>query len=178
MTVTLHPYEDYAALAVFNHLDPHDHMEAEAVRGAAATPLALFADWRAVQAHGPLSIIAKAGQRPFAVIALGNTGQAGVADAAMLACSHARFAIPLARLAVTIRTRLPSYAAETGIRRIEARSWQSHPTAARLLLAMGFRHDCDMPGFGGSGHVTFRQFAWTAPLAQTPPLATGENPCV
>jgi hypothetical protein len=185
MTISLRPFEDYAALAVFNALDPHDHMEAEAVRGASATALALFADWRMVQGHGPLSLVAHTDTRPFAVITLGNTGQAGVADAAMLACNHQRFARPLARLAVMIRNGLPGYARDTGIRRIEARSWAGHPTASRLLQAMGFCHNCDMPGFGGSGHEVFRQFAWTAPLAPHPApacaavghFATGEQPC-
>lgn len=178
--ITLRPFEDYAALAVFRALDVHDHMEAEAVRGASCTSLALFADWRAAQAHGPLSIIAHTGPaaRPFAVITLGNTGQAGVADAAMLACDHRRHAVALARLAVTIRKGLPTFARDTGISRIEARSWACHPTAARLLTAMGFTHDCDMPGFGGSGHATFRQFAWTAPLAApATPIPAGEPSC-
>lgn len=167
--IAIRPFEDYAALAVLNRLDPHDHMEAEAVRGAACTGLALFADWRMAQAHAALSVIAVSGpaERPFAVLTLGNTGQAGVAEAALLACDHRRHRTDLARLAVLIRAKMPGWALETGVRRIEARCWAGHPTAAALLAAIGFTHDCDMPGFGGSGQIVFRQFAWTSPPAMS-----------
>ncbi|MDZ7919974.1 hypothetical protein [Rhodoferax sp.] len=185
--ITLRPYEDYAAWAVFRALDVHDHMEAEAVRGASATSLALFADWRVAQAHGLLSVVAHAGpaQRPFAVVTMGHTGQKGVAEAAMLACDHARHACALARLAIIMRRGLPRYATDSGITRIEARSWAAHPTAARLLTAIGFTHECDMPGFGRAGEAMFRQFAWNAPAptAHPTPIAAahatqpGESPC-
>jgi hypothetical protein len=168
--IALRPFEDLAALAVFNRLDIHDHMEAEAVRGAGTTSLALFADWRMVQGHGPLSVIAVTGPaaRPFAVLHLGHTGQAGVAQGALLACDHARHRMDLARLCVLIRNDMPAFCLAKGIKRIEARSWAHHPTASRLLETMGFIHECDMPGFGGTGHETFRQFAYLAPVCHTP----------
>jgi hypothetical protein len=163
--IRLRPFNDLAALAVFQRLDLHDQMEAELVRGASCTALGLFADWRAAQGHGPLSLIATTGpaERPFAVFCLGHTGQAGVAEGALLAADHGRHRVALARLAVVIRSRMPAFAAETGINRIEARSWAAHPTAARLLSGMGFRHEADLPGFGRDGTQTFRQFAWTCP---------------
>lgn len=168
--IRVHPWEDYAAMAVFNRLDVNDHIEAELVRGGSTTPLALFAEWRMAQAQGPLSLIAITGPaaRPFAVFALVNTGQAGVADGALLAADHSRHRMALARLVVAIRQRLPALCTETGIHRIEARSWAGHPTAARLLAGIGFRHETDLPGFGRDGTQTFRQFAWTRPSTPQP----------
>jgi len=74
----------------------------------------------------------------------------------------------LARLAVAIRQRIPAFAVKTGINRIEARCWAGHPTASRLLAAMGFAHEADMRGFGRDGTQTFRQFAWTKPATTDP----------
>lgn len=174
--IAIRPYEDLAAMAVFRQLDIHDHMEAELVRGASATALALFADWRLAQGQGPLSVIAVTGPgaRPFAVVTLGNTGQAGVAQGAMLACDHARHARDLARLALAIRHQMPGWCAERGIHRIEARAWAGHPSASRLLSAIGFVHECDMPGFGLTGSAVFRQFAYSLPAH--PPLAIDPEP--
>jgi hypothetical protein len=176
--IRVHPWEDYAAMAVFNRLDVFDHIEAELVRGASYTALGLFAEWRMAQAQGPLSLIATTGPaaRPFAVFALVNTGQAGVADAALLAADHGRHRMPLARLVVAIRQRLPAFAAETGIHRIEARCWASHPTAARLLAGIGFRHETDLSCFGRAGDQTFRQFAWTKATARIFPAAPADHP--
>jgi hypothetical protein len=165
--IEVRPYDDLTAMAVLQRLDAHDHMEAELVRGAPASHLALFADWRAMQAFRLASFVAitgpDRGARPFAVFALAHTGQAGVASAALLARDHAAFRRPLAEMALRIRTELPATCAASGIRRIEARSWAGHPTAAGLLTALGFEHETDMPGFGLSGTITFRQFAWLAP---------------
>lgn len=176
--IAIRPYEDLAAMAVFRRLDVHDQIEAELVRGVSCTALALFADWRAAQAHGPLSVIAVSGPaaRPFAVLTLGNTGQSGVAEAALLACDHARHRVDLARLAVAIRARMPSWCAERGIRRLEARCWFDHPTASSLLTAIGFDHECDMQGFGGTGTVTFRQFAFLVPALALPETPLAHDP--
>jgi hypothetical protein len=175
--IRVHPFEDLAAMAVFSRLDVHDHIEAELVRGAPTTALGLFAEWRAAQAQGPVSLVATTGPsgKPFAVFALGNTGQAGVAEGALLAADHLRHRMALARLAVAIRQRLPAFMAETGINRIEARCWAGHPTASRLLAAMGFRHETDLPGFARDGTQTFRQFAWVRP-ATVPPTAAPDHP--
>ncbi len=170
--IEIRPYEDLASMAVFRALDVHDHIEAELVRGASATALALFADWRLAQAHAPLSIVAVTGAigRPFALLTLGNTGQAGVAQGAMLACDHNRHRHNLARLAVAIRRQMPAWCAERGIHRIEARVWAGHPSASLLLFAIGFAHECNMPGFGLTGTEVFRQFAWSAlPSSIRPP---------
>lgn len=176
--IEVRPFEDLAAWSVFQRLDPHDHLEAEFVRGAPATPLALFCDWRAAQPIQCVSLViqtdARHGAVPFAVLCLANTGQAGVAQAALLARSHEHFRRPLAALAAQIRSRFPAVCAELGIHRIEARCWSNHPSAAILLDRIGFRHECDMPGFGKSGHITFRQFAWIAPSVCATP-ATPER---
>jgi hypothetical protein len=180
--IQVRPWEDLAAMAVFNRLDLHDQVEAELVRGASCTALGLFADWRAAQAHAALSLVIHSGPaaRPFAVLCLGHTGQAGVAEAALLAADHTRHRIDLARLAVTIRARMPGWCAQVGMNRIEARCWLQHPTAARLLTAMGFDHEATLPGFGRDGRATFRQFAWTRTTFDQPstlppdPAATPE----
>ncbi len=164
--IELRPYDDHAAFRVFSVLDPSDHREAELVRGAPATHLALFADWRGVEGARLLSLVAATGWNgsgePFAVIGLGHTGQGGVAQAAMLARNHTRFRLQLAQLGLMIRRRMPDFCAGTGIRRIEARSWSDHPTAGAFLTACGFSLECAMPGFGPHGTTTFNQFAWTA----------------
>lgn len=169
--IWVRPYDDLAALAVLQRLDPSDHLEAEMSRGAPATPLALWADWRAMQGICARSHVAftspARGSRPFAVFAVLRVG-AGLGEAALLARDHAAFRRPLSELAVAIRAGLPPWAAEAGLHRISARSWAGHPTAAGLLTALGFDHECDMPGFGASGTVTFRQFAWIAPACRPP----------
>lgn len=169
MPIRLQPYEDLAALAVFQTLEPWDHREAEVTRAAAASPLSLWADWRAMQPACALSLVAVTGDRPFAVLALGNTGQGGVGQVALLARSHARFRRPLRELVARIRRGLPDECRARGIHRLEARCWDAHPTAAHLLTLIGFRHECRMPGFGLGQH-DFHQFAWTLSAApdQTP----------
>jgi hypothetical protein len=157
------PFEDLAAMAVLSRLDAADQLEAELTRGASVTTLSLFADWRAMEAYRAASFIAFSRGRPFAMFALGHTGQKGVASAALLACDHARHRRPLAELALTIRNAMPAFCIERGIHRIEARAWADHPTASTLLTALGFRPECDMPGFGLTGQITFRQFAWLSP---------------
>lgn len=163
MRLSVRPFDPVAALPVFRLMDPNDHIEAELVRGRAANGIELWADWRAAEAFRVLSFMACEGSTPFAVFALMNTGQAGVAGAALLARPHVRFRGAIARLAVMIRVQLPIEAAARGIHRIEARCWGDHPTAARLLTNLGFAHECDMPGFGPDGRATYRQFAWTNP---------------
>lgn len=174
------PFTDLSAMAVFRQLDPSDHLEAELIRGAPAHALGLFADWRAASRACLLNLcIETSTGTPFAVLALAHTGQAGVAEAALLARNHARFARPLRELAATIRAELPKWCAEHGIHRIEARCWAGHPSAARLLSLIGFRAEADMLGFGQTGQITFRQFAWIDPgllQADHPPAFCAPDP--
>jgi hypothetical protein len=174
MTITLRPWSDHDGMAVFRFLDPLDLAEEEKVRGAAQNALALFADWRAMEPHRIVSLVAYTGGGvPFALFGLCNTGQAGVAGAALVARNHQAFRRPLAELAVLIRRHLPLEAARMGVRRIEARCWFHHPTASSLLEALGFQHECDMGGFGSPEATIFRQFAWIAPApAAQPPEET------
>ncbi|MBA85215.1 MAG: hypothetical protein CML69_10820 [Rhodobacteraceae bacterium] len=161
--IQIQPYSDHAAMAVLKALDPADQLEANAVRGYHATHLELFADWRAINAARVLSVVLVDARRmePFAVLALGNTGQAGVAQAAFLARNHTRFRRQIACAAAQIRRDMPGFCAEAGIRRIEARCWSDHPTAAQFLKLCSFHHEADMPGFGGANApAIFRQFAW------------------
>lgn len=163
MALELRPWDDHDALIVFRTLDHHDQAEAEAVRGRSTSGVQLWADWRSVEQVRIVSILAATAGTPFAVLGLSHTGQAGVAEAALLARSHARFRVPLARLAVLIRRRLPLVAAEAGIHRIEARCAAMHPTAALLLEGCGFHLEAIMRGFGADGGLSFRQFAWVRP---------------
>lgn len=161
--IELAPFENLAGMAVLKNLDPNDLIEAQLMRGGGVDHLDIFSDWRAMQAHAVLSLVLKDGRArggPFAVLALGNTGQAGVAQAALLARDHKRFRRPLAEAALRIRAELPQYCAERGIHRIEARCWHGHPTASKYLEACGFRIEVDMRGFGRDGRHIFRQFAW------------------
>lgn len=163
MKVELRPYDPVAAQFVLARIDPYDQREAELARGAPTTGPELFAEWHAHNAYRVASHVAYAGvsRRPFAVLGLSSTGQAGVGAAALLACDHERWSGPLARLAVMIRLQFPAWCAAQQVHRIECRCWRDHPTAAGLLNAMGFRQEADMRGFGGTGAAHFLQFAWT-----------------
>lgn len=167
MQIDVRPYDDQSAMAVFRRLDVEDRIEAEIVRGAGVTHLQLFAEWRQLQPVAVISRIATANGVPIALFQLVNTGQAGVAAAAFLACDHRRHRRALALIGAAIRAGLPGFAADAGIRRIEARAWSAHPTASQFLTALGFWPECDMPGFPG-GHV-FRQFAWYGVPPQNQP---------
>lgn len=172
--ITVRPYDDMTALPVFQRLDPMDQLEADLVRGSSSAGVQLWAEWRGVQSWRILSFVAlTAGQTPFAVFGLSHTGQAGVASAALLACDHGRYRRELVQLARMIHTHLADECAAQGIHRIEARAWADHPRAAALLRALGFDHECDMPGFGLTGQVTYRQFAW---LSAKHPAATEPAP--
>lgn len=157
----LRPYDDLAAMAVLQALDVADQMEVQLVRGQVTGHLALFAEWRAMQAGFIASFIAQTpGGVPFAVFGLSPSGHAGVGVAALLARDHWRFRRPLAELSIEIRKRLARYCADTALHRIEARSWAEHPSAKRLLTAIGFCYEVSMPGFGPAGSVVFDQYAY------------------
>jgi len=163
-------------MAVLSQLDPFDLLEAQFVRGAPVTHLALFADWRAMRCAWIASYIlttGRDGRRPFAVLAVGHTGQAGVAQAAFLARDHVRHRLAIGRAAVLIRDGLPPFMDAHGIARIEARCWADHPTAPGFLTRVGFKFEARLPGFGGAlASTTFLQFALVAPI----PAAAAANP--
>ncbi|MBY5988206.1 hypothetical protein [Roseovarius atlanticus] len=167
--IDLSGFTNLAGMAVLGHLDVNDLIEAQLVRGHQADHLDLFTDWKVMQAGAVVSLILsdpKTGGRPFAVLALGNTGQAGVAQAALLSKCHVRNRRSLARAALQIRARLPIFCEEVGIFRIEARCWSDHPTAPTFLHHCGFHPEVDMPGFGPKGRDRFTQFAWTNPCTK------------
>tara|TARA_R110000764_G_scaffold11553_1_gene34580 strand:+ start:14638 stop:15171 length:534 start_codon:yes stop_codon:yes gene_type:complete len=163
--VLIQPYSDSSAMLVLSRLDPMDHIEAEQFRGRHVDRLELFADWRAMNAARVVSLVLCTGSEaapiPFAVLGLSLTGQAGVAQAALLARNHVKFRRPLITAGAEIRGRLPAFCEENNIYRIEVRSWGGHPRAARFLTLCGFQHEIEMPGFGGASGTTFHQFAWT-----------------
>lgn len=158
--IQLRPFTDAEAWRVFLFLDGFDFIEAELVRGARALNVSLFADWRQVEGARLLSYVVVGRGGPFAVLGLSHTGQAGVAQAALLARDHKRHRRELAELGCAIRREMPAFCAEQGIHRVEARCWSDHPTASRFLEAVGFRHEADMPGFGTDGHATFQLYAY------------------
>jgi hypothetical protein len=173
--IQLCPPEPLALNAVLSRLDLHDQIEAELVRGRPTGGLELFADWWSMRgawvgshvfATGP-----SRGGAPFAVGALVNTGQAGVAQAALLARDHARYRRPLAELALRLAVELPAFCQARGIHRVEARCWAAHPSAPRFLTLIGFAHEADMPGFGADGAQMFSQFA----LYVAPPPEPAED---
>ena len=164
--IKVQAYSAHAAMAVLSNLDPYDLIEAQLVRGQSTTHLDLFSDWHVIQPHAVFSVVlrdeTKAGQ-PFAVVVLNNTGQAGVAQAALLARDHIRHRRALVAACRKIRNEMPGFCIDWGIHRVEARTHAGHPRASRFLTACGFVHETDMHGFGASGRAVFRQFAWTNP---------------
>jgi hypothetical protein len=161
MSIGIQPYDDHGAMVVFSDLDAYDLMEAHLVRGSAMSHLGLFGDWRSMRPAWIESHVLTTRGRPFAVLAIANTGQAGVAQAAFLARNHAKFRRAIAEAAVIMRSDLPILMEDRGIHRIEARCWTGHPTAARFLAAIGFDLECFMTGFGPDGRAGFIQFAAT-----------------
>ncbi|MGY9050348.1 hypothetical protein P775_08380 [Puniceibacterium antarcticum] len=160
------PYEDHAALEVFRRLDASDLQEAALARGAEGSHLALWAEWRGMQAVGVLShVLRTRSGMPFAVLAVVPMSR-GVAQGAFLARSHTSFRMPLARAAVEICQRLPVWAKSAGIHRLEARCWAAHPTAPRFLAACGFTFEAITSGYGPNGSADFLQFAWVQPGGQ------------
>lgn len=160
MTIALRPYDDLSAMVIFQALDPCDQYEVDLVRGAVTTPLALFAEWRAMQPGFVVSYIAQTGRgTPFAVFGLAHAGQAGVVTAGLLARDHRHFRRQLAQLGVLIRRHLPDLCRDNGIRRVEVRTWSDHPTAKGLLHQIGFCEECRLTGFGPAGADLFHQFS-------------------
>lgn len=162
-------YDLGLSMKVFDFLDHNDLAEAAVTRGMAGSLVALTArhfaiDWHNANAFRLMSLVAchkrqMGAELPFAVFGVSVTGQAGVAQVALLAKAHFRFRRELAELAVLIRRGLPEFAAERGLHRIEARSWAAHPTGGGFLRAIGFEHECTMPGFGADGMEQFEQYA-------------------
>lgn len=162
MTLSIAPYDDLAAIGIFRNLDPDDMREAQALRGMRAAYPQLFAEWHSVQSHAVLSVVLQWVSGPFAVLILGNTGQAGVAQAAMVAKDHRVWRRGLLAAGQTIRREMPGFCTQHGIHRVEARAWAQHPRAGRFLRLCGFRLEAEMTGFGADGAGVFHQYAWTA----------------
>lgn len=159
--IRLMPWKDAPAAAVFRSLDPHDWIEAQIARGGDPSWMMRFADWReARQSWLASHVLATHGGTPFAVLAVTATAQAGVAEAAFLARDHWRFRHEIACAGVLFRQRLPGWAREHGLHRIEARAWEGHPSAPRFLQALGFRLEARLRGFGVGGNQAFLQFAF------------------
>lgn len=168
--VTLHPYHLVSAAEVFRDLDPCDQTEADVALGYRIAPDAMAQLWSDLAIHTLYQAVAAWQGQAFAVFSLSSAGMAGNASAALMARDHRRFRRPLAELALRIRAEMPGFALGLGVNRIEARSWAPHPTAGRLLSALGFAQECDLPGLGADGRHTFRQWAWLAPHCRPAPL--------
>ncbi len=171
--IEVRSFDDDLALQVMRNLDVNDALEVHMMRGRATSPLALWADWRAVNAFRAASIVAVARRRnrwvPFVVLGVAATGVPHIGQGAMLACNHVEFHDELVRFLLTVRQELPGFALNHKLNRIEARCWADHPSAANLLEAIGFKHEGDLDGFGEGGNVRLRQFAWINPNPITEP---------
>lgn len=159
MTLELIEWSDDLAFMVFQDLDFSDRVEAAIWRGDDAQPLALWADWRLWGGWRAVTRVAcwREGRNmaPFAVLGLQPVGARGVMQGALLARCHRDWRRPLVHLVRRLRAELPDRAAEWGLTRIECRTWSDHPTADRLLTAVGFRLEADLAGMPGA----FRQYA-------------------
>lgn len=185
--VEIRPWDDELALKVFRNLDPNDRVEADIQRGAPATPLEMWHEWKIGRgvAYGSFVAVvpAKAGgamaECPFAVFTLSQAGQAGIGWAALLACNHDHFRLELAQVAAQIRHGLPLLAAESNLVRIETRCWADHPTAQHLLRALGFAQECEIDVSDAIGPSRFLQFARRVDLPSIPsPDQMEPQPCV
>ena len=156
-------FDQSDALRIFRNLDHEDMMEVIVMRGEPYDPLGQLVEWSLaaqVSISSHVASIQRGGRLvPFAVMNLARTGHPAVAEAAFLSCSHRAFAWPLRRLALQIRDELPGLAERQGLTRIEARCAMHHPTAERLLSALGFRREAELPGYR---RETCLQYAWTA----------------
>lgn len=161
--VELVPYDDQLASFVLQNLDGNDLLETAVVRGIAPTGLALFADWRSMNPHRVVSLVAIGGElsQPFAVFGLSNTGAYGVAEAAFLARDHEKNARDIMALAREIKKQIAQFSLDLGIRRIEARCSEQHPTASRFLRFIGFQSEAVLAGFGANGDQNLIQFSYT-----------------
>lgn len=164
--IDLVQYRPELAVEVFRNLDGADRMEADALRDPGTHFLGLFGDWHNAARHAIESGVfvkkSALGNAPFAVIALANTGIAGVAEGAFLAADHSQNFWSIGRAAVFLKRHWLSYMAERQIHRIEARCDAAHPRASRLLEQIGFEFCCNLPGYGRDGSHTFKLYALTA----------------
>ncbi|MEM9782159.1 MAG: hypothetical protein AAF899_06755 [Pseudomonadota bacterium] len=144
------------ALEVFGDIDRSDLCEVELTHGrpivAAEELLEIFKT--AEKAHA-LCLIAwrhspQGGAVPFAILGLGCFTEC-VATAALLARDHRAWKRPLAHLVLELRRELPRFMFEMSLRRLEARSWPDHPTAASLLSGIGFEREASLPGCACDG---------------------------
>lgn len=169
MKISADPYSDARAHEVFSGLDADDLREAELYLAQPVNRMGLFALWRSGQGSAlrigsyVLSARDRTGVRAVAVLSCSMNGIAGVGEAAFLARDHGRNRRAMVAAARFIRDGIEAFAAENHLNRIEARCWADHPTAGRFLKAIGFKHECDMRGFGPAGGETFCLFAWVAP---------------
>lgn len=174
--VVLQPWSDELALDVFRDLDPNDREEMFITMGCALTPLQVFSGWKTVAPLCAYEAIAVASgpsrQGAFAALSLVRNGPAGTAEASLLARRHRAWRWQLGALAVIVKRDLPGMMAQLGLRRVEARCWEDHPTAGVLLGRLGFRQEGGpLAGFGEDGAHRFLQFAMVRPVDGAAALA-------
>lgn len=154
------------ALTVLEDLDPHDEIEAGLAMGWQHDLVgSILADMLLSRRAGGVIQIAwshlgAGGAAPFAILGVAPALAPGVGVAALLARPHHRWRGALRSLAFALRADLPTWAAAHGFHRLEARSWTGHPSAARLLSAIGFAREARMPGFA-AGVADFDLYALT-----------------
>lgn len=155
------PFQDGAAVHVLRGLDPADRDECVLTSPLMGDHYALHRCWASIPAlPGSNHVVMSARTlRPCALFMANPTGVDGVASVALLARDHRKHWRELAELCLCLRSQLPVYAQKMGLHRIEVRCWEDHPTAPRLLRAMGFQIEGVLRGFGPEGQHRFIQFA-------------------
>lgn len=162
--LSLAPFAPRAALRVIEDLDALDRVEIQ-LGGIDPTPDEILRQFVIQSAGGAHFQIAYAhapegGATPFAIIGVAEALAVGTGSVALIARDHRAWARPLRRLAAGLRADLPTAMCRSGLRRLEARCWSAHPTAPRLLRAIGFAFETELRGFALSS-APWLQFSLT-----------------
>lgn len=160
--ISLAEFEPIAALRVIEDLDPIDRLEVHlgGVTPSAGEILRQFVIQQAGGAHLQIAYAHRpeGGAEPFAILGVAEVLASGTGSAALIARVHGQWAGPLRRLCLGLRADFPRAMAIAGFRRVEARCWSGHPTAAHLLRGIGFEFETELHGFGLS-ETHWLQFA-------------------
>ena len=156
--LSLGPLHLWPAMDVLGHLDYSDWWEATLALGREPDGDLLVRELLRREAEGAHAFVVwkhnpGGGATPFAVLAVVQLVAQGVGSACLLSKNHLMWPGPLRMLAYALRRDLPAWAAAHGFHRLEARSWAAHPSAPRLLRAIGFEREARMPGFAANGEA-------------------------
>jgi hypothetical protein len=151
--LSLTAFDPAPALRVLDGLDLHDRQEVHMGFGIDLTPGQLLRGLLSQELTGGHLAIAwhhapEGGAAPFAIVGVARGAAAGSGVASLIARDHLQWHPAIRRLVIALRDDLPGWMLSNGFRRIEARCWTKHPTAAELLRGMGFVFETEIHGFG------------------------------